>query len=95
MQATPSEFADALSEVTQRQQWELKLKSSKVKAGSGPITLTVEYIGISAAHEVSYDFEVMPAKAIQEGAGALNLSSFIVNEVTAMNGGFVRTTSIY
>ena len=37
----------------------------------------------------------MPAKAIQEGAGALSLSSFIVNEVTAMNGGFVRTTSIY
>jgi len=40
----------------------LKLKSSKKKEAAANLTLQVEYIGLSAPHEIEYDFEVMPAK---------------------------------
>ena len=62
MQVTPAEFTDALSNPDLLNQWELRLKSAKKKAGALNLTLQVEYIGISSAHEISYDFEMLPEK---------------------------------
>ena len=86
LQATPSEFADAIAEETQRPQWELKLKQIKKKAYS---KMEIEYIGTAAPHEISYDFEIMAA---QSGSP---LTSFLVNELTVMNKGLKKSTSIY
>ncbi len=51
--------------------------------------MEIEYIGTSAPHEVSYDFEIMAA---QSGSP---LTSFLVNELTVMNKGLKKQTSIY
>ena len=62
VQATPAEFAEALSDAEKRLQWELKLKSTKHKDNKPNSNLLVDYIGIAASHEISYDFEIMPSQ---------------------------------
>lgn len=59
VQATPSEFADALADADKRQTWELKLKSAKQKENKPHSNLLVEYIGIASSHEIQYDLEIM------------------------------------
>lgn len=90
-QTTPSEFADALTVTEQRSSWELKLKQSKVKDSSQSITISAEYIGISAPHEIAYDLEILPAKMQDKQS----VASFLVHELTTMNQGLVKATTIY
>jgi len=82
VQASPSEFADALVEENLRPLWELKLKQVKKKAAA---TLELEYIGLTNPHIVSYDFEQLP---LREGLP----SSFMIHERTEKNKGLATST---
>ena len=85
IQATPSEFADMLVEEKMRPQWEYKLKQVKKKTAS---SLELEYVGLTNAHVVNYDFEQFPERA---GLPA----SFLIHEHTEKNKGIATQTVIY
>lgn len=51
--------------------------------------MEIEYIGITAPHEIGYDFEVMTT---QSGSP---LTTFLVNEMTVMNRGLQKCQSLY
>ena len=87
--ATPAELVDALMEETLRPLWEPNLKSIKRKTKTSP--LQIEYIGVTAPHEVSYDLETMPVKQMYRAT----VNNFVVHELCVSNKGLQKTSTIY